>query len=64
MISNTVRTKQMAWPAEKGKAELVAGEDTLPIGLLERGLKWNDISESLPGRSALSCRLHYQNYLR
>jgi hypothetical protein len=29
----------MAWPAEKGKGELVAGEDTLPIGLLERGLK-------------------------
>ncbi|OJD15172.1 hypothetical protein ACJ73_09002, partial [Blastomyces percursus] len=24
---------------------------------------WEDISEKLPGRSAMSCRLHYQNYL-
>lgn len=26
-------------------------------------MKWEDISEQLPGRSAISCRLHYQNYL-
>jgi hypothetical protein len=27
------------------------------------GMKWEDISKQLPGRSAISCRLHYQNYL-
>ena len=26
-------------------------------------MKWEDISKNLPGRSAISCRLHYQNYL-
>lgn len=26
-------------------------------------MKWEDISRNLPGRSAISCRLHYQNYL-
>ena len=26
-------------------------------------MKWEDISKHLPGRSAISCRLHYQNYL-
>lgn len=26
-------------------------------------MKWEDISKRLPGRSAISCRLHYQNYL-
>lgn len=26
-------------------------------------MKWEDISKRLPGRSAISCRLHYQNFL-
>lgn len=26
-------------------------------------MKWDDISVEIPGRSAISCRLHYQNYL-
>lgn len=26
-------------------------------------MKWDDISEEIPGRSTISCRLHYQNYL-
>lgn len=26
-------------------------------------MKWDEISKQLPGRSAISCRLHYQNYL-
>jgi len=26
-------------------------------------MKWDDISERLPGRSSISCRLRYQNYL-
>lgn len=26
-------------------------------------MKWEDISKHLPGRSAISCRLRFQNYL-
>lgn len=26
-------------------------------------MKWDDISKRVPGRSPLSCRLHYQNFL-
>ena len=33
------------------------------IELRGSGMKWEDISKKLPGRSAISCRLHYQNYL-
>ncbi|KLJ10126.1 hypothetical protein EMPG_14481 [Blastomyces silverae] len=46
--------KQSKWSPE---------EDALIIELRGSGLKWEDISKKLPGRSALSCRLHYQNYL-
>jgi len=46
--------KQTKWTPE---------EDALIVELRGRGDKWEDISKSLPGRSALSCRLHYQNYL-
>jgi hypothetical protein len=46
--------KQTKWTPE---------EDALIIELRCRGDKWEDISKRLPGRSALSCRLHYQNYL-
>jgi hypothetical protein len=38
-------------------------EDALVIELRERGMKWDDISKRLPGRSATSCRLHYQHFL-
>ncbi|MCJ1457797.1 hypothetical protein MMC28_008166 [Mycoblastus sanguinarius] len=38
-------------------------ENALIIQLRGSGLKWEDISKKLPGRSAISCRLHYQNYL-
>lgn len=38
-------------------------EDTLIIELRGKGMKWDDVSKHLPGRSAISCRLHYQNYL-
>ncbi|KAI1781125.1 hypothetical protein F4818DRAFT_29653 [Hypoxylon cercidicola] len=38
-------------------------EDNMIIGLRASGMKWEDISRRLPGRSAISCRLHYQNYL-
>ena len=38
-------------------------EDALIIELRGSGMKWDDISMCLPGRSSISCRLHYQNYL-
>ncbi|KAG6061169.1 hypothetical protein E4U33_006746 [Claviceps sp. LM78 group G4] len=46
--------KQSKWSAE---------EDAIIIGLRGAGMKWEDVSKRLPGRSAISCRLHYQNYL-
>ena len=46
--------KQSKWSPE---------EDAKIIQLRGDGLKWEDISKQLPGRSAISCRLHYQNYL-
>ncbi|KAI1614804.1 MYB DNA-binding domain-containing protein [Exophiala viscosa] len=46
--------KQSKWSPE---------EDTKIIQLRQDGMKWEDISKHLPGRSAISCRLHYQNYL-
>lgn len=46
--------KQSKWSAE---------EDAQIIRLRGEGMKWEDISKHLPGRSAISCRLHYQNYL-
>ena len=46
--------KQSKWSPE---------EDARIIQLRQDGMKWEDISKHLPGRSAISCRLHYQNYL-
>ena len=46
--------KQSKWSPE---------EDAKIIQLRGDGMKWEDISKRLPGRSAISCRLHYQNYL-
>ncbi|RYP92383.1 hypothetical protein DL770_001483 [Monosporascus sp. CRB-9-2] len=52
--SESPAKKQSKWSAE---------EDALIIELRGSGMKWEDISKRLPGRSAISCRLHYQNYL-
>lgn len=49
-------------PAKK-QSKWSSDEDALIIELRGRGMKWEDISKHLPGRSAISCRLHYQNYL-
>ncbi|KAH6622855.1 hypothetical protein F5144DRAFT_595132 [Chaetomium tenue] len=49
-------------PAKK-QTKWSSQEDTLIIELRGSGMKWDDISKKLPGRSAISCRLHYQNYL-
>ena len=51
-----------ASPAKK-QSKWTAEEDALIIDLRGSGMKWEDISKRLPGRSAISCRLHYQNYL-
>ncbi|KAG4282261.1 hypothetical protein FPRO04_13305 [Fusarium proliferatum] len=38
-------------------------EDALIIELRGLEMKWESISDRLPGRSPVACRLHYQNYL-
>jgi hypothetical protein len=50
-------------PAAKKQSKWSADEDALIIELRGGGMKWDDISKRLPGRSSISCRLHYQNYL-
>ncbi|KAI1135892.1 hypothetical protein F5Y05DRAFT_164661 [Hypoxylon sp. FL0543] len=52
--SESPAKKQQKWSRE---------EDHLIIDLRGSGMKWDDISRRLPGRSPISCRLHYQNYL-
>ncbi|TLD32078.1 hypothetical protein E2P81_ATG07568 [Venturia nashicola] len=47
-------------PEKKGK--WTPEEDKLAIELRRNGIKWDDIAKKLPGRSAISCRLRYQNY--
>ncbi|KAI1107331.1 hypothetical protein F4804DRAFT_196565 [Jackrogersella minutella] len=49
-------------PAKK-QSKWTSEEDRLIIELRRGAMKWDDISRRLPGRSAISCRLHYQNYL-
>ncbi|QSS59409.1 hypothetical protein I7I51_08844 [Histoplasma capsulatum] len=49
--------------SDKKGSKWSSEEDVLIIELRQRGMAWGDISKELPGRSALSCRLHYQNYL-
>lgn len=49
-------------PAKK-QSKWSADENSVIIKLRGSGMKWEDISKRLPGRSAISCRLHYQNYL-
>ncbi|GAP83840.2 putative MYB DNA-binding domain-containing protein [Rosellinia necatrix] len=53
-LSEAPAKKQSKWSSD---------EDALIIDLRGSGMKWEDISKRLPGRSAISCRLHYQNYL-
>ncbi|OJD20522.1 hypothetical protein ACJ73_08146, partial [Blastomyces percursus] len=49
--------------SDKKRSKWSSEEDILIIELRRRGMAWGDISKEFPGRSALSCRLHYQNYL-
>ena len=47
----------------KSKGKWSAAEDAKIIVLRGRGMKWDDISQEIPDRSPIACRLHYQNYL-
>ncbi|KAI9716546.1 MAG: hypothetical protein M1812_005277 [Candelaria pacifica] len=64
--STANKRSQPAHPSEspaKKSSKWSPEEDALIIDLRGGGMKWEDISQRLPGRSSLSCRLHYQNYL-
>jgi len=50
-------------PAKKKQSKWSVEEDAAIIELRGNGMKWEDISKNLPGRSAISCRLRFQNYL-
>jgi hypothetical protein len=50
-------------PLAKKQSKWSPTEDAKIIRLRGKGMKWDDCSKELPGRSAISCRLHYQNYL-
>ena len=50
-------------PAKKKQSKWSSEEDAAIIELRGNGMKWEDISKHLPGRSAISCRLRFQNYL-
>ena len=52
--SHSPAKKQSKWSPE---------EDSKIIQLRQDGMKWEDISKHLPGRSPIGCRLHYQNFL-
>jgi hypothetical protein len=54
MADESPAKKQSKWTPE---------EDNLTIELRGQGMKWDDIAKRLPGRSSISCRLRYQNYL-
>ncbi|RYN65005.1 hypothetical protein AA0119_g11531 [Alternaria tenuissima] len=49
--------------AAKKQSKWTPEEDNLIIQLRGQGIKWDDIAKDLPGRSSISCRLRYQNYL-
>ncbi|KAG9189928.1 hypothetical protein G6011_06796 [Alternaria panax] len=49
--------------AAKKQSKWTPEEDNRIIQLRGRRIKWDDIAKDLPGRSSISCRLRYQNYL-
>lgn len=49
-------------PAGKPK-KWTPDEDKLLIELRGKGMTWAEIAKRFSGRSPISCRLHYQNYL-
>lgn len=49
-------------PEKRHHGKWTPEEDRITIELRRQGMKWEDISKHIPGRSAISCRLRYQNY--
>lgn len=47
----------------KRQSKWSADENALIVQLRGSSMKWDEISKRLPGRSSISCRLHYQNFL-
>ena len=67
MVSVPAKRKTSSSMADAADPSIKKGkwtpeEDQLAIELRRTGMKWNDIAKRLPGRSAISCRLRYQNY--
>jgi hypothetical protein len=61
-----VKRGQPTHPSEtpaKKNVKWTEDQDAVLVELRGDGMTWDDISKRLPGRTALSCRLHYQNYL-
>lgn len=57
-------SETQACPSEpKSKPRWLPTEDSNIVQLRRTGMTWEDMSKQLPGRSAISCRLRYQNYL-
>jgi len=49
-------------PEKRHHGKWTPEEDNIAIELRRQGMKWEDIAKHIPGRSANSCRLRYQNY--
>lgn len=50
-------------PAPKKQSKWTEDEDDMLITLRGENMKWEEIAKHVPGRSAIACRLHYQNFL-
>ena len=50
-------------PPHKKQSKWTEEEDDQLITLRGEGMKWEEIAKHVPGRSAIACRLHYQNFL-
>jgi hypothetical protein len=65
---HTLKRKALQTPlpegsASKKKTRWTLEEDSILIERRSRGVKWDGIAKCLPGRSSLSCRLRYHNYI-
>jgi hypothetical protein len=50
-------------PRPRAKRQWSLEEDALIVKLRRKNMIWEDIAKEFPGRSAIACLLHYQNYL-
>jgi len=61
--SSLAGSDSLAPRTKKQNSKWSRDEDATLISLRGSEMKWEDISNRLPGRTAIACRLHYQNYL-